>query len=575
MKEKKDVFFEVKVNTVTFDIVTGSMDFYEFLADKLYYKFDLTVEEGQREFFREKIKEAHKGDCFSTCIYDKQGNLSEMMVYVKSVEEGENVTLQFSEMSHIYEELMKFQLESVTSRMILAQLGNCYYTYERDEDRITCVTMNPTYEIIFMKRIEDWIIQVKEKNENGISEMNNFVEDLRGGIRNFKYVIPGKFFFDDFDNDVVVCGSAMYTDGVYIRTVGYISEVNGGYASETIRRDQLTGLILKEDITNIAKKKIDVLKRPTSIAIIDIDDFKNVNDNFGHMKGDEVLRYCASIIDEAVTGYGSAGRIGGDEFFIVLDYMAQDDGMRNILRSIKNSIGSAYSEEKDGFKITTSIGCASYPIDVGSFNELFLLADFMLYRAKDKGKNRYILYDYEKHGSVEDILNNGIKNSNMGISSRKGMSKSEIICKIADKMITGEGYPIKSIFNEVVDYFGVERIILYSLDSQEVVLQCGNKTLDENVLNETKDYILDEQLHKMYNEGVLVINNIKIFDTENHYIYEKLKKQRVLSFMHHKIIGKNNERFVVSYESVIVRNTWSEEDMHFFRILDHILAGCL
>lgn len=575
MKQKRDIFFEVKLNTETFDIITGSMDFYEFLANRLYFKFDLIVDENQRESFRKRIKTAKKGECFSTNIYDSRGNLGEMMVYIKSVDGRDTITLQFGEMIRIYKELIKSQSESLGSKAILSQLGNFYYAYDRIGDKITCVVMNPTYEIVLQKSLNEWIRQVERKNGTKIQGMSRFIEDLRAGIRDFKYLIPGKIFFDDEDSDVMLYGTAVYENGVHTRTLGNVNKVKEGYFSESVRRDQLTGLILKEDITAIAKKRIDSLKKPTSIAIIDIDDFKNVNDNYGHMKGDEVLGTCASIIGDVVEGIGYAGRIGGDEFFIVFDYLPEEDGIRNILRSIKNSIGSAYSVEKDGFRITASIGSAAYPVDVDNFNELFLLADYLLYLAKDKGKNRYILYTPEKLEPVKDILKHGIVNRNMGIESRKGMSKGEIICKIADKMITGEGYSVKNIFNEVVDYFGVERIILYSLDCREVVLQCGNNILNTNVINKTKDYILDERLHKMYNGGVLVINNIKIFDTDNHKVYEKLKKQGVLSFMHHEIVSKSNERYIVSYESVITRNTWSEEDMYFFRILDYILAACL
>ncbi len=574
MGKECDNFFEVKVNTKTYDIVTGSKEFYQFLGSRLYYKFDMVVPAEDRAYFRDKISTSDIGSGFEIGIIDENNSLINMIVFVIGRDENGIVTLQFGDIRDLYKSLVSLNGDLIESQMLLSQFNCTYYVYNKAKDFVTCFKLNPDFNVVAAMYADDWYEQVKDyQGEEENSKVEHFVSDIRTGIRSFRYCMSGEIFSKTgYGDKVDVCGNAIYKDGVHVKTVGSISNNSANLIQDSIRRDQLTGLILKEDITNLAKQRIE-LKKPTAIVIIDIDDFKNVNDNFGHMKGDEVLKKCASIITDSVSGIGSAGRIGGDEFFLVMDYNEDEEELRTVLRSLKNYISSAYSEEEDGFKISTSIGCAIYPDNLDNFTDLFLLADTLLYRAKSKGKNRYIIYNAEKHGPIEDMLKQN--SENMGISSRKGMAKSEIICNIADKVFKGEEYSVKSIFNDIVDYFGVERITLFSKTNSKLVLQSGNKLLAPEIVRETIDYLFDDKLEKLYDNGVIVINNIKIFEAESPSLYIKLKKQGVLSFMHHKITGRDGEEFILCYESVVIRNTWNEEDMHFFRILDHILARCL
>ncbi|MDD6572682.1 MAG: GGDEF domain-containing protein [Thermoflexaceae bacterium] len=580
--ERADNFFEVKVKSTTFDIVTANTAFYQFLGRRLYNTFDMLMPQADREMLQEKIQKNQEEQGFLLHLSDENGNFYEMAAGIEKYDASGTVTIQMARIDCLYHENRQLKFEIKEYNALLSQFNSISYIYDRKTDTITSFQFKPEKHVVETISLEKW----REKtitmlNESEVMKIDSLFSDLRNGIRSFEYNISGvgdyttgtaTFHFEQ-QKSTKITGMALYHKDVHVKTVGNVRISGMHYANETVRRDQLTGLILKEDITNLAKKRIDQLKEKTSIAIIDIDDFKSVNDNYGHMKGDEVLRKCASIISSEVEGFGSAGRIGGDEFFIVLDYMENHEDLRSLLRSIKNGILNAYSDEKDGFHISTSIGCASYPNDTDSFNDLFLLADYLLYRAKNKGKNRYITYNLEKHGTVEEILKQGIEN--IGINSRKGMSKSEIICKITDKVFGGEGYAVENIFNDIVDYFGVERIVLYSKDDRKVLFQCGNELLSEEQMKDTCDYIVDENLIKLYDKGALVVNNIKMFENTNPDVYEKLQKQGVLSFMHHEITGKNDKKYIVSYESVIVRNTWNTEDMYFYRILDHVLARCL
>jgi diguanylate cyclase (GGDEF)-like protein len=125
--------------------------------------------------------------------------------------------------------------------------------------------------------------------------------------------------------------------------------------------------------------------REASVIMIDIDNFKKVNDSLGHMAGDHVLREIASTICE-VAGDQQAYRYGGDEFAILLDNVGRSEALNiadRILKSVKTRVKS-----EDGNKATISLGVASFPDMADSAEELLYRADMALNWAKSRGKNR-------------------------------------------------------------------------------------------------------------------------------------------------------------------------------------------
>lgn len=566
--------YEVKIAKDTYDVITASTSFYQFLGERIYYTFDMMIEENDLKTFKDMIVNNNLCQVFEMNLLDKDNSYKKFITVIKDIS-GENVTLELILVENVYDETLNMRRKLGDYEMFMTQFNCIYYIYTKETDTVVCFKYNPQYQELFESPVENWYSKIKEiKGEGSIQKVDEFMYALRNGVRQFRFDVSGDVFSaKDKGKIVQITGTAIYENGEYVRCVGNIFNPEKEVTQVDVRRDQLTGLIMKEDITNLAKNRIDQLKKPTTIAIIDIDDFKNVNDTYGHMKGDEVLRRCAAIIEEGVEGYGNAGRIGGDEFFIVFDYDEEKVKIRSIMRSIRNDIFAAYSDEKDGFHVSTSIGSATFPNDIDNFNDLYMLADYLLYKAKSKGKNRYIMYNPEKHLPVKEILAQGMEN--LGAHSRRGMSKGEIVCKMTDMVMSGETYPFENVFNDVVDYFGVERIVLYDRDTKEVVYQCGNKPISKKILDVTSDYIDNQTLLSHFKKNVLVNNSIMEFEHLDGELFEKLKKQGVLSFMHHHFTGDSGKNYVVSYESVVLKNTWNTEDMYFFRILDHILAKCL
>src|SRR5688500_1018353 len=125
---------------------------------------------------------------------------------------------------------------------------------------------------------------------------------------------------------------------------------------------------------------------PCAILFLDLDGFKPVNDNFGHPKGDAVLRAVAKRLVDEVGGDGHVGRMGGDEFAIVVTDAQSRRTVEAMADRIIRAIAAPYMIDQTEIRIGVSIGCAFGPIDGATGDDLILKADLALYEAKGAGR---------------------------------------------------------------------------------------------------------------------------------------------------------------------------------------------
>ena len=151
-------------------------------------------------------------------------------------------------------------------------------------------------------------------------------------------LVRGKTIIDNSGNKVVIgtINILESSDNHVVEELSIISDM----------KDPGTDLLNKRAITDYVRKLID--SKPdhnVTIAIIDVDDFKTVNDTYGHMFGDEVLYKVADILRDAVGSRGLCGRIGGDEMFIVMEGLNDNEGIRSVLRTVRNNIKWLYHDD--------------------------------------------------------------------------------------------------------------------------------------------------------------------------------------------------------------------------------------
>ena len=187
---------------------------------------------------------------------------------------------------------------------------------------------------------------------------------------------------------------------VLLKKKAYLDSLHAHYekALNSALLDGLTGLYNHAYFKRFLELEIKRSQRQehsTSLLMIDLDNFKQINDNSGHMVGDEILGQVAQLIRSAVREIDVVARYGGEEFAVVLPY---DDGrtVKTVGERIRHLIESQtfnLSGSDAVQQVTVSVGGANYPADADTADRLIETADRMLYQAKRAGKNRVVTCD--------------------------------------------------------------------------------------------------------------------------------------------------------------------------------------
>ncbi|GAB4440257.1 MAG: hypothetical protein OHK0040_11730 [bacterium] len=156
-------------------------------------------------------------------------------------------------------------------------------------------------------------------------------------------------------------------------------------------RDHLTNLYNRRYMEEFLKNELEASRRYNyafSVVMIDLDDFKKINDTYGHEAGDEVLRAVSEIMRLNMRKADVIGRYGGEEFLIMMPKTAKKNAF-SCMEKIKNLINArVFRFNGKDVRITASFGIASYPEDSSDIQDLLAISDIRLYRAKRQGKNR-------------------------------------------------------------------------------------------------------------------------------------------------------------------------------------------
>ncbi|EQB40668.1 hypothetical protein M947_00015 [Sulfurimonas hongkongensis] len=163
--------------------------------------------------------------------------------------------------------------------------------------------------------------------------------------------------------------------------------------------DTLTGLANRQNIYEKISQEINYAKRnntESALLFVDLDDFKTINDTQGHDHGDEVLKSVANRLLESIRSFDAAGRIGGDEFVILVrgqdkreDNFAHFDAL---IERILQEINKPIIVKEFKHQVRASIGVAIIPRDGKNLEEILKFADRAMYEAKKMGKNRVVFY---------------------------------------------------------------------------------------------------------------------------------------------------------------------------------------
>lgn len=188
-----------------------------------------------------------------------------------------------------------------------------------------------------------------------------------------------------------------------IRIISYVKNIENeknayNRMMENVRKDPMTGLLNKVATKDIVSTMLkDKENEPPIILMIDIDNFKNINDTYGHLTGDEVLISVSEIIKNSFRDTDIIGRMGGDEFLVCLrmngSIESLEDKISRLIRNVQEARVQLSQLILEGISISVGV---VHAFGNDNFDQLYHYADVAMYKAKGKGKNQYFIYNYSE-----------------------------------------------------------------------------------------------------------------------------------------------------------------------------------
>ena len=365
--------------------------------------------------------------------------------------------------------------------------------------------------------------------------------------------------------------TVIYKDDMHYKLVGLVHYVGEQkpqktyYMSESAK-DAATGLLNKRAINEYALERIQNSKQGGYLVLIDIDDFKQINDKYGHMFGDEVSAKCAAIFQSAITTRGMAGRFGGDEFMLVLENLATEEDVRRIMKVINKHAQWAFVD-KEGFNVTFSCGISRFPEDGTTYEELFKKADKSLYIAKDKGKNRYIIYREHLHGSVDEKTDSG---RSVGLkATMSDADKYQLLTQMVLRLYQERKNAIPGVMKDMQTYFDIDGIAIYTGADMHRTYSRGNYV---NPIENMTCVFEPGYLEMFDNSGSYTESNIPRLEKKLPLAYEMNLKQESAKFMQYLLMKGDAPAVVVSFDFFNRAPKFGTTDVGMMQTIGKLLA---
>lgn len=568
------------------NIVKADESLFMFLGEISNLIFTRVIYPSDLAKFETAIKEADEGQQIyvSIRLRGRDGVYKWMHIMISPYpdrQSGKYYSLEITDISTLKQQNDEIRAVMEMQTEFLSIIGDYLFTYDisRDSFRIILPGNGNQNIVLYEGKLGVW---TTEKLDNGLVDSQS-IQDFEGLCM---AMASGESYFSrDIKMKIADYDNVMYwytfkgkrilknDDGIIIAGAVCITHGKEDKAADISVQDELrdagTDLLNKKAITNYARKLIDKrVGHKVTIAIIDIDDFKSVNDTYGHMFGDEVLRDVAGILKKTVGRNGLCGRIGGDEMFIVMEHLEDDESIRTVFRTIKNNVSWLYHNDPRNInKITCSIGAASYPDDANDLDTLFSIADKMLYLAKEKGRNRYIIYRPDLHERY-------ILGENPTATTEKVFYKyrklrivndfiQQYICHYKSK---------KECLEMVMSAFEMDSIFLYDMYAGTRYVLSGNVPEYEENGEFLKE---DNYIPDFRDDGIKTVWNIILYERKAPHMYEAFEKMGIKQFI--QVIAcvdrsKSDSCFVISFNRNSQLNKWPEMDVDYLGIIGNVIG---
>ena len=367
------------------------------------------------------------------------------------------------------------------------------------------------------------------------------------------------------------------------RIVGMLQDVDALKRAELAmkeraERDALTKLLNKASTQQLISEYLSG-RDPDSLAamlILDLDNFKAVNDNLGHLYGDAVLSKVAADLKKLFRSHDILGRIGGDEFLILMRDIPNVDLVHSRCQLLLDTFRDQLEELSPGLNVSCSIGAALIPTHGTSYTDLFRRADEALYRSKRAGKNTYTLYDPSETGNTLSAEAHAA--TRIDSEEQPGMANDSFVRFIFRRLY--ESSDIITTFDEILAYVGEQLNVsrVYIFENNEDNTACSNtfewcnKGIPPEIDNlQNVSYIDDiAGWQNIFDEnGMFYCTDITALAPHFRAI---LEPQGIKSMLQCSILDNGVFRGYVGFDECSVHRLWTRDQIDLLQFLSEVLS---
>lgn len=556
--------------------------FYQFIGQDIYAPITHRIHSEDQHRFREALEELNtqnmQRNVVSVRLKGQDGNYCWVTIevsYEPFLLDGKSLFhLSLSALTASKDYNNQLRQKNQEHEILLGLMNSIILSYCSDTDRLEIFMGCDSQKIyLFQGLLSDW----KKDFLNGklsydsTSEFYALCRDMEEGKRSFHHSISTNGFSKNGSMELCVfrCRTLQDSYGNH-KVLGCITS-QGNQQDVILDTESLmdTGISVlnKKAITDYAKKVLLTNENKIYLVILDLDNFKEINDTFGHMFGDEVLSTTAEIIKSTLGNSGVVGRIGGDEMMLVLTGIESHAELRNMLRAIRMNIEWSYKESQKDLRITCSIGVAAYPDHSDSYEKLFQLADRMLYIAKQKGKNRYVIYTPEIHDAT---LASDKKESAGNNLEHLREDKSGVLQRLIDEFLIRKIITYERAMTELIYCFELDEIIMVYENISTATIWSRKGVL--NSLDD-KEFLSPETgfLNSFDANHILVMNSIFNLEGKAPLLNSKLQERGVKSALFYKMTKHDKMLGYIMFAKTSRGQMWSEYEKTLFAMVGKII----
>lgn len=418
--------------------------------------------------------------------------------------------------------------------------------------------------------------------EEDVAYYKSVMEGLLKSPKHDTIEFRTKRFDDDYTWYQANLTSLLGAEGYVTRVVGRMINIHEKKLRELelllrAEKDALTGLYNKGATVQLIKNALSESNKRVlnALMIIDLDNFKEVNDLLGHSRGDKVLVETANALNDIFKGGDIVGRIGGDEFVVFVKNLNTISNADLLAGKIVKNVNYILENAEYPIHVTCSVGVAVFPYHGTDYEELFNKADKAVYTAKANGKCGYRIYD----AATTMVYHANRKNTEY--NPEKGMEMNREIEDLVMQILFDDKdmeSALKSVIELMAGQYHFHRGYICGNEALPISRTVQFAASGYEMGKETKEHyelkrIVSEILYESFRKGSIIHD----YDLTAEEMHEYFRNEGIKSMLYYPITSKGEFQGAIVFENhedvqLEFKDNQMEEIRSLFRILEaHIL----